>query len=44
MNVENIMHLQKLVDLKILENFSKTLSKLNFENHLLFKDDLSKRT
>ena len=30
-------------DQKKLENFSKTLSKLNFENHLLFKDDLKKK-
>src|SRR6056300_937794 len=30
-------------DQKILENFSKTLSKLNYENHLLFKDDLKKQ-
>jgi glycine/D-amino acid oxidase-like deaminating enzyme len=30
-------------DQKILENFSKILSKLNYENHLLFKDDLKKQ-
>jgi glycine/D-amino acid oxidase-like deaminating enzyme len=30
-------------DRKILENFSKTLSKLNFEHDILEKDDLSKR-
>ena len=30
-------------DRKILENFSKTLSKLNFEHNILEKDDLSKR-
>src|SRR6056300_1638071 len=30
-------------DQKKLENFSKTLSKLNFENNLLFKDDLKKK-
>ena len=30
-------------DRKILENFSKTLSKLNFEHNILDKDDLSKR-
>ena len=28
---------------KILENFSKTLLKLNFEHNILEKDDLSKR-
>jgi glycine/D-amino acid oxidase-like deaminating enzyme len=33
----------KIDDQKILENFSKTLSKLNYENHLLFKDDLKKQ-
>jgi len=32
----------KISDLKILENFSKTLSKLNHQNHLLFKNDLKK--
>jgi glycine/D-amino acid oxidase-like deaminating enzyme len=30
-------------DQNILENFSKILSKLNYENHLLFKDDLKKK-
>ena len=30
-------------DRKILENFSKTLSRLNFEHNILDKDDLSKR-
>ena len=30
-------------DKKILENFSKTLSKLNFKHDILEKDDLSKR-
>ena len=30
-------------DRKILENFSKTLLKLNFEHNILDKDDLSKR-
>jgi len=30
-------------DRKILENFSKTLLKLNFEHNILEKDDLSKR-
>jgi len=33
----------KIDDQKVLENFSKTLSKLNNENHLLFKDDLKKK-
>jgi glycine/D-amino acid oxidase-like deaminating enzyme len=33
----------KIDDQKTLENFSKTLSKLNYENHLLFKDDLKKQ-
>ncbi|MDC0859613.1 FAD-dependent oxidoreductase [Candidatus Pelagibacter sp.] len=33
----------KIVDQKILENFSKILSKLNYENHLLSKDDLKKQ-
>jgi len=33
----------KIDDQQILENFSKTLSKLNYENHLLFKDDLKKK-
>ena len=33
----------KIDDQKTLENFSKILSKLNFENHLLFKDDLKKQ-
>jgi len=33
----------KIDDQKILENFSKILSKLNYENHLLFKDDLKKQ-
>jgi glycine/D-amino acid oxidase-like deaminating enzyme len=33
----------KIDDQIILENFSKVLSKLNFENHLLFKDDLKKQ-
>ena len=33
----------KIDDQKILENFSKVLSKLNYENHLLFKDDLKKQ-
>ena len=33
----------KINDQKTLENFSKILSKLNFENHLLFKDDLKKK-
>ena len=32
----------KISDLKILENFSKILSKLNHQNHLLFKNDLKK--
>ena len=32
----------KIDDQKTLENFSKILSKLNYENHLLFKDDLKK--
>jgi glycine/D-amino acid oxidase-like deaminating enzyme len=30
-------------DQKILEKFSKTLSKLNYKNQLLFKDDLKKQ-
>jgi glycine/D-amino acid oxidase-like deaminating enzyme len=30
-------------DQNILENFSKILSKLKYENHLLFKDDLKKQ-
>jgi glycine/D-amino acid oxidase-like deaminating enzyme len=33
----------QLGDKKILENFSRTLSKLGFEHNLLFKEDLSKR-
>jgi len=33
----------KIDEQKILENFSKILSKLNYENHLLFKDDLKKQ-
>jgi len=33
----------KLNDKKLLENFSETLSKLGFENNLIFKNDLSKR-
>jgi glycine/D-amino acid oxidase-like deaminating enzyme len=33
----------KIDDQKILENYSKILSKLNYENHLLFKDDLKKQ-
>jgi glycine/D-amino acid oxidase-like deaminating enzyme len=33
----------KIDDEKILENFSKVLLKLNYENHLLFKDDLKKQ-
>src|SRR6056300_1422802 len=33
----------KIDDQKILENFSEILSKLNYENHLLFKDDLKKQ-
>ena len=33
----------KIDDQKILENFSKVLSKLNYENHLLFKNDLKKQ-
>ena len=33
----------KIDDQKILENFSIFLSKLNYENHLLFKDDLKKQ-
>ena len=33
----------KFEDKKILENFSKTLSNLNFENELLFNKDLKKR-
>jgi glycine/D-amino acid oxidase-like deaminating enzyme len=33
----------KIDDQKILENFSKILSKLNYENHLLFEDDLKKQ-
>jgi glycine/D-amino acid oxidase-like deaminating enzyme len=33
----------KIDDQKILENFSKILSKLNYENYLLFKDDLKKQ-
>jgi glycine/D-amino acid oxidase-like deaminating enzyme len=33
----------KLEDKKILENFSKTLSNLDFENELLFNKDLKKR-
>ena len=33
----------KIDDQKTLENFSKILSKLNYENHLLFKDDLKKK-
>jgi len=33
----------KIDDQKILKNFSKVLSKLNYENHLLFKDDLKKQ-
>ena len=33
----------KLEDQKILENFSVTLSKLGFENKLLFNDDLVKK-
>jgi glycine/D-amino acid oxidase-like deaminating enzyme len=33
----------KIDDQKILENFSKTLSKLDYENNLLFKDDLKKQ-
>ena len=33
----------KIDDQKTLENFSKILSKLNYENHLLFKDDLKKQ-
>src|SRR5210317_565982 len=33
----------KIDDQRMLENFSKVLSKLNYENHLLFKDDLKKQ-
>ena len=33
----------KLEDRKILENFSKTLSKLSFEHNILFNKDLTKR-
>jgi glycine/D-amino acid oxidase-like deaminating enzyme len=33
----------KIDDLRKLENFSKTLSKLNFENNLLFNNDLKKQ-
>src|SRR5210317_1267063 len=33
----------KIDDQIILENFSKILSKLDYENHLLFKDDLKKK-
>ena len=33
----------KLEDIKILENFSKTLSKLGFEHNLLSNQDLAKR-
>jgi glycine/D-amino acid oxidase-like deaminating enzyme len=33
----------KIDDQKILENFSKTLSKLDYENNLLFNDDLKKQ-
>jgi glycine/D-amino acid oxidase-like deaminating enzyme len=33
----------KIDDQKTLENFSKILSKLNYENHLLFKGDLKKQ-
>jgi len=33
----------KIDDQKTLENFSIFLSKLNYENHLLFKDDLKKK-
>ncbi len=33
----------KLKDQKILENFSKTLSKLSFKHNLLFNEDLTKR-
>jgi glycine/D-amino acid oxidase-like deaminating enzyme len=33
----------KIDDQKILESFSEILSKLNYENHLLFKDDLKKQ-
>tara|TARA_Y100000591_G_scaffold155895_1_gene134123 strand:+ start:154 stop:1458 length:1305 start_codon:yes stop_codon:yes gene_type:complete len=33
----------KLNDKKLLENFSETLSKLGFENNLIFKNDLSKK-
>jgi glycine/D-amino acid oxidase-like deaminating enzyme len=33
----------KINNQKTLENFSKILSKLNYENHLLFKDDLKKQ-
>ena len=33
----------KIEDKKILENFSKTLSNLNFENNLLFNNDLKKK-
>jgi len=33
----------KFEDKQILENFSKILSKLNFENELLFNEDLKKR-
>ena len=33
----------KIDDLKILENFSKILSKLNYENNLLFNNNLKKK-
>jgi len=33
----------KIKDKKILKKFSETLSKLNFENDLLYKDELTKR-
>ena len=33
----------KIDDQKTLENFSKILSKLDYKNHLLFKDDLKKQ-
>ncbi len=38
-----ILCISKIDDQKTLENFSKILSKLNYENHLLFKDDLKKQ-
>ena len=43
MNVENILHHQKLEDKKILENFSETLSKLGFEHNLLSNQEKKKK-